>query len=186
MNLARRDPFDLTFVPMSRLFNHLVGDGGDLSTFEEGTLPLDISEDEKNVIVRAAVPGFAPEDINVEVHNGVLTINAQHRQEHEEHHERFYRRELRFGSMSRRVALPSTVREDAVTADLNDGMLTLRIPKSEKAIPRKVQIRGKAPQGGGSTQPAGGPAQYGQSQSGIGQGGHPQTPGQRPTTGVNR
>lgn len=144
MNLLRRDPFEVAFSPMSRLFNQMLNepmDGGTLAQIEEGTLPLDISEDEKNVIVRASVPGFRKEDIDVEVHSGVLTIKAQHNEEHEEKNERFYRRERRFGSMSRRVALPSTVREDSCSAQLRDGVLTLYIPKSEAAMPRKVQIR---------------------------------------------
>lgn len=150
MNLTRRDPYEFAFAPftpMSRLFNQFLGesDGNGLAQLEEGTLPLDISEDEKNVIVRASVPGFGKEDIDVEVHNSVLTIKAQHTDEHEEKNERFYRRERRFGSMSRRVALPSTVREDACSAELKDGVLTLLIPKSEAAMPRKVQINERAP-----------------------------------------
>ena len=144
MNIIRRDPFEIPFPAMTRLFNQLFnepyGDGG-LAQLEEGTLPLDISEDEKNVIVRASVPGFGKEDIDVEVHNGVLTVKAQHNEEREEKNERFYRRERRMGSMMRRVALPSTVREDEVQAELRDGILTLYIPKSEEARPRKVQIR---------------------------------------------
>src|ERR1051326_3140336 len=121
MNLIRRDPADLP----TRLFNQFFGEpfwnGTDL---DEGTLPLDISEDEKNVIVRASVPGFAKEDIDVEVHNGVLTLKASKKVEHEEKGERFYRRELRFGSMSRRVALPSTVEDGKTQAELKDGVLT--------------------------------------------------------------
>src|ERR1043166_7606891 len=68
MNLIRRDPFEMT---LPRFFNQFLGepfDGGALSQLEEGTLPLDIAEDEKNVIVRASVPGFRKEDIDVEVH----------------------------------------------------------------------------------------------------------------------
>ncbi len=143
MNLIRRDPAE--FPAVSRLFNQLLGDpffgAGQLAELEEGTLPLDISEDEKNVIVRASVPGFAKEDIEIEVNNGVLTIKATHKEEHEEKGERFYRRERRFGSMSRRVALPSTVEDNKTQAELKEGVLTLHIPKSEKALPRKVQIK---------------------------------------------
>lgn len=145
MNLIRRDPFEMPLPSMSRLFNQFFNDpffaNGGLAQIEEGTLPLDISEDDRNVIVRASVPGFRKEDIDVEVHNGVLTIKARHSEEHEEKNERFYRRERRVGSMSRRVALPSTVREDQCQATLKDGVLTLHIPKSEDSIPRKVQIR---------------------------------------------
>ncbi len=141
MTLMRRGPADLP----SRLFNQFFGEplfnGNALASLEEGTLPLDISEDDKNVIVRASVPGFARQDIEVEVHGGVLTIKATHNKEREEKGERYVRRERSFTSMSRRVALPSTVEDNKTQAELKDGVLTLHIPKSEQAQPRKVQIK---------------------------------------------
>ena len=143
MNMIRRDHAEL---PARSIFNHLMNwepffGGPEFAGLDEGTLPLDISEDDKNVIVRASVPGFAKEDIELEVNNGVLTIKATHNEEREEKSERFYRRERRFNSMSRRVALPSTVEDNKTQAELKDGVLTLHIPNSEKALPRKVQIK---------------------------------------------
>lgn len=141
--LIRREPLETS---VSRLFNQFLGDpffrdGSHLTGgLEEGTLALDLSEDEKNVIVRASLPGFRKEDVSVEVHDGVLTIKAEHNEEHEEKGETFYRRERRFGSVSRRVALPSTVLDNETKAELKDGVLTLRIPKSPRAMPRRVQI----------------------------------------------
>ncbi len=142
MSLIRRDPFEN--AGLSRLFGQLTNEPfftSELSQLDEGTLPLDISEDDKHVIVRASVPGFDRKDIEVEVNNGVLTIKATHTEEKEEKNEKFYRRERRFGSMSRRVALPSTVEDSKTNAELKDGVLTLTIPKSEKALPKKVQIK---------------------------------------------
>ncbi|MBL0921253.1 MAG: Hsp20/alpha crystallin family protein [Phycisphaerales bacterium] len=107
---------------------------------DEGSLALDISEDNDNVIVRASLPGFARENIEVEVHDGVLTIKAEHTEESEESGEQYYRKERRFGSVSRRVALPSPVNEDGAKAELKDGVLTLRFPRAVKSTGRKVQI----------------------------------------------
>lgn len=146
MNIvSRRDPFERP--SLSRALNQLLSDPffGDSSNLmgivEEGTLPLDVSEDDRSVIVRASLPGFRKEDVSVEVHEGVLTIKAEHTEEKEEKNETFYRRERRFGSVSRRVALPSTVLDGETKAELKDGVLTLRIPKSPKAMPRKVSIQ---------------------------------------------
>ena len=110
-------------------------------TVDEGSLALDISEDDSNVIVRASLPGFSKENVDVEVHDGVLTIKAEQSEEHEEKGEQFYRKERRFGSVSRRVALPSHVAEDQAKAELKDGVLTLRFPKAAKATGRNVAIR---------------------------------------------
>jgi HSP20 family protein len=129
----------------TRLFTHFFSEpcfsGNRLAHPEQGKLPLDVSEDDKNVIVRASVPGFARDDIEVQVHNGILTIKATHNDDSEERGERYFRRERTVSSMSRRVALPSTVEDNKTQAELKDGVLTLHIPKSEQAQPRKVQIK---------------------------------------------
>lgn len=142
MTLARRDPFDLA---VGQMLNHFFNDPWfswptTLSKVDEGTLPLDVSETDTEVIVRASLPGFRKEDVSIDVAEGVLTIKAEQSEEHEEQGERFYRRERRFGSLSRRVALPTHVNESRATAQLADGVLTLRLPKSERAMPKKITI----------------------------------------------
>ena len=142
--LARRDAVN-SLTPIERLFQNMWGRDPFLvelapAAFEEGTLALDVSEDESSVLVRASLPGFTKEDLSVEVHDGVLTINATHRDESEESGERYYRRERRVGSLSRRVALPSQVDDSKAKAELKDGVLTLRLPKSEQALPKKISI----------------------------------------------
>jgi HSP20 family protein len=151
VNLMRQDPLMGT-LPAARMMDRLMerffnepftADGGVGGLLEEatGTLALDVAEDEKTVIVRASLPGFKNDEIDVEVQNGVLSINAQHKEEHEEKGERYVRRERRFGSVSRRIALPIHVKEDECEAELSNGVLTLRIPRSEEAMPRKIRIR---------------------------------------------
>lgn len=105
-----------------------------------GTLAVDVSEDEKSLIVRASLPGYRKEEIEVEVHDRVLSIKAEHAEEEEEKNERYHRRERRFGSVSRLISLPDSVNENDVTADLKEGVLTLRLAKNPKEQPRKVQI----------------------------------------------
>lgn len=142
--LIRRGSFELPALnrAFSQFFNEpFCGEAASLATtLEEGALPLDVSEDDKTVIVRASLPGFTKEDVNVEVHDGVLTIKAEHTDVREEKAEKFYRKERRTGSLSRRVALPSTVVEAETRAELSEGVLTLRIPKSQRAMPKKIAI----------------------------------------------
>lgn len=141
--LTRREVRDPFFSMIDRFFAEPFaanGDGSTLMRLEEGFLPLDVSETDSHVIVRACVPGFSKDDIDAEIHDNVLTIKAEHREEQEQRNERYFRKELRFGSMSRRVALPSKVNGDNVKAELKDGVLTLQIPKAAEATPRRIKI----------------------------------------------
>jgi len=142
--LMRREAFDVPTV--NRLFSQFLNDpffaeAKSLApVLEEGTLALDVSEDERHVYVRASLPGFTREDVDIEVHDGVLGIKAEHAEETESKHERYYRKERRVGSVSRRLALPSTVVEDGIKAELKDGVLTLTMQKVQKEQPKKIKI----------------------------------------------
>lgn len=139
-SLLRRDPL-AGFPTIDRLLGSMLSEpvfnGVGL---EEGTLPLDISESENEVIVRASLPGFSRDQIDIEVHDGVLTIKAAREEQTEEKDERYYRRERRVGSVSRRIALPSVVHDTDAKAELANGELVLRLPKEPKARPRKITI----------------------------------------------
>lgn len=102
---------------------------------DEGSLALDVLEKEGKVVVKASLPGFTKEEIDVQVHDGVLYIKAEHNEEHEEKDAKFYRRERRYGAVSRRVALPAAVAGAEVNAELKDGVLTLTLPVPERAQP---------------------------------------------------
>lgn len=138
--LMRREPRDVFAVPsiFDRFFSEPFAG---LATIEEGNLALDVSEDEKNVIVRASLPGFKKDDIEVELAEGVLTIKAARTEEEETKNETFYRKERRSQSVSRRIALPTNVSEAQGDAELKDGVLTLRFPKTPESQPKKLKIR---------------------------------------------
>jgi HSP20 family protein len=143
-DIVRRDPFDLGGFRqmMDRLFEEpflrtpVLGNGWD-----EGTLPVDISQADGKLIVRASLPGFKTEDIDVQVNEGVLSIKAEHSEDTETTDEKYYRRERRYGSVSRRIALPGIVHDAPVDAALKDGVLTLSIEVPEKARPKQIEIK---------------------------------------------
>jgi HSP20 family protein len=152
MNRADRAPL----APLSKMFEEFFDDpffGGPALTLmpvqraDHSGFALDLSEDNESLIVRAALPGFTKDEVNVEVDDGVLTITGEHNEEKTQggENERFYRRERRYGSVQRRIALPMPVREENAQADLKDGVLTLRIPKVQKAPARKITIGEGAP-----------------------------------------
>ena len=108
---------------------------------DEGTLPVDISETDANLTVRASMPGFEPDEIDVNVNEGVLSTKGQHAEVHEEEGERFYRRERSTGAVSRRIGLPSIVADSDVDAEFKGGVLTLRMPIPEQAKPKQIEIK---------------------------------------------
>jgi HSP20 family protein len=112
--------------------------------WDDGMLPVDISSKDQELVVRASVPGFKKDDIDVQVHQGVLSINAKYTDETEDKGETFYRKERRYGSVSRRIALPGIVHDAPVDAELKDGVLTLKIQVPEQARPKQIEIKSVA------------------------------------------
>jgi HSP20 family protein len=104
------------------------------------TPALDFSETAEGYLVEAALPGVKPEDVEITVENNVLTIKGETRQETDSKQRNFHRVERRFGSFQRTIGLPTTVKADAIKADLTHGVLRLEIPKAEEVKPRKISV----------------------------------------------
>lgn len=144
-NLAVRDPFDVNRT-FRQLFDRMFDDSVSRvpSPFlEEGTLPVDISEHDGKIWVRASVPGFTRDEIDAQVHEGVLSITARKSADNEERGDRWFRRERYYGSLSRRIALPGIIDQSEVEATLEDGVLTLTMALPEVVRPRQIEIKTK-------------------------------------------
>jgi HSP20 family protein len=107
------------------------------------TLGVDVAESQDGFVVKAAVPGMKPEDVDISVENDVLTIRGQHKQEQTREDENYLRRELRWGSFERALRLPPTVDAERADAKFDNGVLTVTLPKKPEAQPRKIQISGQ-------------------------------------------
>jgi HSP20 family protein len=105
-----------------------------------GVIPLDITNSADTLVVEAALPGVKPEDVDVTVENGTLTISAESREEREETKGEILISEIRRGSVSRAVALPSGLVADKATATFENGVLRLTIPRAEAVKPRQIRI----------------------------------------------
>jgi HSP20 family protein len=103
-------------------------------------LPLDITNSTDEIVVEAALPGVKPEDVDVTVEDGALTISAQSREERQETKGETIISEIRRGSVSRTVALPSGLEPDKATATFEHGVLRLSIPRAEAVKPRQIRI----------------------------------------------
>jgi HSP20 family protein len=105
-----------------------------------GLLPLDVSENENEFVVKASLPGVKPEDVQITVHGDTLTIQGETRADDEKKGDRWHLRERRFGQFQRSLSLATPVDSDRAQAQFEHGVLTLTLPKSEQAKPRQIKI----------------------------------------------
>ena len=102
--------------------------------------PLDVRVTGDELVVEGQLPGVKADDVDITIENGRLTIRAGTSADDERHDGDFLVREIRRGSFSRRVRLPTGLETDKATASFDDGVLTLHIPKAEQVKPRQVRI----------------------------------------------
>jgi HSP20 family protein len=102
--------------------------------------PLDVTSAADSLVVEAALPGIKPEDVEITVENGTLSIRGETHSDETSGEGESLVREIRRGSVSRVIALPNGLEPDKATATFEDGMLTLRIPKAEAVKPRQIRI----------------------------------------------
>jgi HSP20 family protein len=104
------------------------------------SLPLDVSMTPDALIVEAQLPGVKPEDVEITVENNTLTITGQTAEVQTTGEGSHLVQEIRRGSFSRSVSLPSGLESDKASATFENGMLELRIPKAEQVKPRQIKI----------------------------------------------
>ena len=104
------------------------------------SLPLDVTNTPDALLVEAALPGVRPEDVEITVEDGTLTIRAETASERQETQGETIINEIRRGSMSRAVSLPSGLEADKATATFEHGILRLSFPRAEAVKPRQIRI----------------------------------------------
>jgi HSP20 family protein len=132
-------PITSLWEDMDRLFGRTFGE--DVLGRRGWAPALDMDEDEKEVTIRAEIPGVKPEDLDVSVTENTLSIAGEKKEEHERKERGFFRSERRYGSFRRTVPLPVGVDPDSVTAEYNDGILSVRLQKTEQAQPKRIQVK---------------------------------------------
>jgi len=103
-------------------------------------LAVDIEETADDYIVKASLPGLKAEDLNIHIVGDRVTISGEVREEKKEEKPNYLLQERRFGSFSRTLALPVAVDADKAEAALDNGVLTLRIPKAEEVKPKSIKV----------------------------------------------
>jgi HSP20 family protein len=133
------DPFrDLRTVEDD--FDRLVGRALSRDTWMP---PLDVNESADRFEVKVDLPGLDPDDVNVTFEDGMLTIGGKRQFESENEGETWHRVERGFGTFARSIRLPQTADTEKIEASFDKGVLTVTVPKSERAKPKTIQVQAK-------------------------------------------
>jgi len=126
---------------MKRRIERLIRSFGSLESFEEvESFPIDISETENEIVVRADLPGFSKDEVSVNATENALTIEAGHKEERRERGEKYYTVERRVGSLRRVISLPLEVDPEKAKAKMKDGVLEVILPKKEKKKGKEIKV----------------------------------------------
>ena len=146
-SIVRWEPFR-DMVALREAMDRMVEEGmvrapAPFAGWAPGGLPVDMYETDESVVVKTAIPGVDADEIEVSVTGDTLTIRAETKEESEIKRENYLRRERRFGSCCRSVALPGGLEAEKADADYTDGVLTLTFPKAEEVKPKSIKVTTK-------------------------------------------
>ncbi len=145
-NLTRWEPVREMMTlreAMDRLFDDAFtrplngrGDGG-------STPAIDMYQTDDEVVVKAALPGFKADEVQINVTGDVLTLRGEMKHEEEKKEKAWHIREHRWGAFERSIALPTDVKADKAVADFENGILTVTLPKAEEVKPKTITVKAK-------------------------------------------
>lgn len=141
MAITRYEPWGLLTQlqrELERIRDDAVGNGS--SATAEWAPAVDIKEEADKFVLHADLPGVKPEDIDVSMENGILTIKGEKQTEAKTEKEGYKRVERTYGSFYRRFSLPDTANPDAISATSKHGVLEITIPKRESVQPKKISV----------------------------------------------
>lgn len=104
---------------------------------------IDMYQTDDDVVVKAALPGFKADEVQINVTGDVLTLRGEMKHEEEKKDKAWHIREQRWGSFERSIALPTAVKADKAAADFENGILTVTLPKAEEVKPRTISVKAK-------------------------------------------
>lgn len=104
---------------------------------------IDLYQTADEIVVKAALPGLKPDEVQISVTGDVLTLRGEFKQQEEKKEATWHIREQRYGSFERSIMLPTEVQTDKAKADFENGILTISLPKAEAVKPRTISIKAK-------------------------------------------
>ncbi len=108
---------------------------------QEGQLTVDVFQDDTNIVIQSTIAGVAPEDLDVSITNDMVTIRGERRRMYDIDPQNYFYQECYWGTFSRSIILPVEIDADRAEAKIKNGILTIRIPKANAAMTRKLKVR---------------------------------------------
>jgi HSP20 family protein len=139
MQLVRWEPFGREFSSLANRLNQAFD--FERESFGSWYPPVDIYEDDDEVVLKAELPGMKKEDIDVRVENNILTLHGQRKREKEDKENGYFRSERAYGTFSRSFTLQTTVDVKKISASYKDGILTVQLPRLEETKPKQIDVK---------------------------------------------
>ena len=141
--LTRWDPFQ-EMLNLRRTVDRFFDNATPDNSWPQSTmwgLAVDVVENKDDFIVKASVPGINSDDLDVSYTDDTLTIKGEIKSDNEVKENQYHLRERRYGSFSRSISLPTKIKADAIETSYQNGVLSLRLPKSEEEKPKRIAIK---------------------------------------------
>lgn len=150
-SLSRRDPYEF-YDPrrgfddfFNRMFTNPFWERWSTSGSPVAWIPpVESYIDQNKYHIHMALPGVKPGEVNLQVHGNELSISGERKQDVTPAEDRSFQREITYGSFERVITLPEGVQTEKIDANFNNGVLEISAPMSEKALPRKIEIKGES------------------------------------------
>jgi HSP20 family protein len=143
IELRRRYPRDVFGIEpyLDRLFDL----DASLWDLPATSFPIDVIENDNEYLVRASVAGFDPEQLEITFENNTLTIKGEIKEENKEEQQgRYHIRERYAGTFYRSVSLPGMIDQNQISAETDNGVLTIHLPKKPEAQPKRIEVKPKS------------------------------------------
>ena len=142
-NLTRWNP-NRDFVSVNEMMNRLFDQAFVLPQNGNRTPSVDVVENDDNIVVKAELPGFNPDNIDIRIEGNLLQLRGEYDQNNEKNEGQYHVREMQHASFNRTIPLPTTVDTNKANAEFENGVLVLTLPKHETAMPRKINITARS------------------------------------------
>ncbi len=140
--LTRWDPFQ-EMLNLRRTVDRLFDNANQDHEWQptQWGLALDVVENKDEFVVKASIPGINPDDLDISYSDDTLTIKGEIKSDKDYKEDQYHLRERRYGSFARSISLPTKVKGDSIEASYQNGVITLRLPKSEEVKPKRIPIK---------------------------------------------